>query len=396
MKKIIALMLALALSTSLVACSTSTEETTQTTQTTQTTDAVVETFTTEYEMKGTTSSGNPKNDTFIFNGTTTDGIITELEFDVIRNKGTEGEYSKTDIMGYLMNISDATIEEVDGVLTLTKLSAYGYDPAYAEGAAAQFMVSATAETLTDETTFADLTFVNDATGGTDLVAMDKAIIAYNALAQETGAEAVTEETLVKDLVALHGLYADGSYVAGTNRVSFNGIAGGRSYGEQIQAIEDYILANNMTLEDVYEMFKTVNQSGDDIATRDVIAGATITFVGDFQRMAYVAIHGEIFEGVVAHTENEDGTIKVEVVTQGYGGEIETNITFNADKTVASISVRDHVESDGYGADFLIEGSDFMTALVANGADTDVVAGSTATSNALIKAVTLAQDYVNAL
>ncbi len=395
MKKFISLMLIAALSASLVACS-STEAETETEETTTTTEAVVETFETEYEMKGTTSSGNPKNDTFIFNGTTTDGIITELEFDVIRNKGTDGEYSKTDIMGYLMNISDATIEEVDGVLTLTKLSAYGYDPAYAEGAAAQFMVSASAEELTDELTFADLTFVNDATGGTDAVAMDKALIAYNALAQETGAEAVTEETLVKDLVALHGLYADGAYVAGTNRVSFNGVAGGRSYGEQIQAIEDYILANNMTLEDVYEMFKTVNQSGDDIASRDVIAGATITFVGDFQRMAYVAIHGEIFEGVVTHTENEDGTIKVEVVTQGYGGEIETHVTFNADKTVASVSVRDHVESADYGAEIVVEGSEFITSLTTNGSETDVVSGVTVTSNALIDAVTFAQEYVNAL
>ncbi len=393
MRKIISLMLIAALSLSLAACSSATEETTE--ETTQT-EAVVETFTTEYEMKGTTSSGKPKNDTFIFNGTTTDGIITELEFDVIRNKGTEGEYSKTDIMGYLMNISDATIEDVDGTLTLTKLSAYGYDPAYAEGAAAQFMVSATASELTDELTFADLTFVNDATGGTDEVAMDKALIAYNALAQEAGAEGITEETLVKDLVALHGLYVDGAYVAGTNRVSFNGIAGGRSYGEQIQAIEDHILASSMTLEDVYEMFKTVNQADEEIASRDAIAGATITFVGDFQRMAYVAIHGEIFEGVTTHTENEDGTITAEVVTQGFGGEIETKVTFDADKVITMIEVRDHTETEGYGADILVDGSDYLASLVANGAETEIVAGATVTSNALTKAVTLATEYVNAL
>ena len=53
----------------------------------------VETFSAEYEMVGTISSGQPKNDTFIFEGETTDGIITKLNFDIIRNKGSEDEYS---------------------------------------------------------------------------------------------------------------------------------------------------------------------------------------------------------------------------------------------------------------------------------------------------------------
>ena len=59
-----------------------------------------ETFSAEYEMAGTTSSGQPKNDTFIFEGETTDGIITKLNFDIIRNKGSEDAYSRKDIMGY--------------------------------------------------------------------------------------------------------------------------------------------------------------------------------------------------------------------------------------------------------------------------------------------------------
>lgn len=45
-------------------------------------EAKVETFSAEYEMVGTTSSGQPKNDTFIFEGETTDGIITSLNFDI--------------------------------------------------------------------------------------------------------------------------------------------------------------------------------------------------------------------------------------------------------------------------------------------------------------------------
>ena len=45
------------------------------------------TFSAEYEMKGTTFAGKPKNDTFIFEGKTVDGVITELNFDIVRNKG---------------------------------------------------------------------------------------------------------------------------------------------------------------------------------------------------------------------------------------------------------------------------------------------------------------------
>lgn len=93
----------------------------------------VETFSAEYEMVGTTSSGQPKNDTFIFEGETTDGIITKLNFDIIRNKGSEDEYSKKDIMGYLMNVSDATVEKTEDGYRLATLSAYGYDPAYSDG-----------------------------------------------------------------------------------------------------------------------------------------------------------------------------------------------------------------------------------------------------------------------
>ena len=72
MKKICSVLLALALLFSVTAFAES---------------GKVEPFSAEYEMFGTTSSGNPKNDTFIFEGETTDGIITKLNFDIIRNKG---------------------------------------------------------------------------------------------------------------------------------------------------------------------------------------------------------------------------------------------------------------------------------------------------------------------
>lgn len=104
-----------------------------------------------------------------------------------------------------------------------------------------------------------------------MVTVEKACIAYGYLAREAGVD-LTPETPVKDLLALHGLYADGMFVEGSNRVSFAGYNGGRSYGEQMEAITDYILANHMTLEDVYEMFRTVNQASTPIQDRDTIAG----------------------------------------------------------------------------------------------------------------------------
>lgn len=379
MKKVCSLLLVLALLLSVSACAE---------------DAKVETFSAEYEMVGTTSAGLPKNDTFIFEGETTDGIITKLNFDIVRNKGTEDEYSKKDIMGYMMNVSDATVEAAEDGFKLTTFTVYGYDPAFSDGDAyyAQYMVSSSCDALTEDTLFQDLTFL-DMARPDNAVTLDKALIVYGYLAKEAGIE-LTGETPVKDLLALHGLYADGEFVAGTNRVSFAGYNGGRSYGEQIDAIAAYILENQMTLEDVYEMFRTVNQASTPIEDRDVISGATITFTGDFQRMVYLAIHGELFQGVVNTTENEDGTVVKEVVTQGFGGEIETNVTLDAEGKITAISVRDAQETDDIGAVLTADGSDFLNALIAGQDDldaVDAVAGATVTSNALKQAVQFALE-----
>lgn len=393
-RKWISAAVALTLTFGLGACSTAPEES-ETEQGTENTP-VVETFSAEYEMQGTTSAGLPKNDTFIFEGTTTDGIITELNFDIIRNKGTEDEYSKKDIMGYMMNVSDASVTaNEDGTYTLS-LGVNGYDTAYGEGSAAQFMVTAATNNLTTETTFKDLTFTDLATQSE--IDVERAMIPFGYVAREAGVE-LTPDTLVSDLIAQHGLYKDGAFVEGSNRISFAGFNGGRSYGEQIDAIVDYILANNMTLEDVYEMFQTVNQAGTPIEDRDTISGATISFVGDFQRMVYIAIHGELFQGVVTHT-TADGKTTVEVVTQGYGGEIETHVTFDDEtKRIESVTVRDAQESDGIGAVLTADGSDFLNSLVEGQDDlssVETVSGATMTSNALIDAVNYALEYYNGL
>ncbi len=402
-RKLLAALLATILVLSLAACSADSGETAQPTTsaaeetTVSETEApteteagpVVETFSAEYEMVGTTSAGLPKNDTFIFEGETTDGIITKLNFDIIRNKGLEGEYSKKDLMGYQMNVSDAEVAATDSGYELVNLGMNGYETEFG-----QYMITATCPELTDETVFGDLTITNYT--GEELTP-DQRILIYQYLANEADIE-LTDETPVSELLAIHGLYQDGEFVEGTSRVSFAGFNGGRSYGEQIDAIVEYILDNNMTLEDVYEMFRTVNQQSTPIEDRDTIAGATIAFVGDFQRMVYLAMYGELFEGVTNST-TADGSTTIEVVTQGFGGEIETHVTFDdATRTITAISVRDAQESDGYGAVLTADGSDYLNTLIESQDDLDAVdtaTGATVTATALQKAVLFAKEYYDA-
>lgn len=348
--------------------------------------AETETFSATYEMVGTTSAGLPKNDTFIFEGKTEDGVIVELNFDIIRNKGLEGEFSKKGIMGYQMNVSDATVEETDGGFTLVNMGMNGYTDKYG-----QYMMTASCETLTEESTFADLVVTNY-TG--EVLALEDKLTIYQYLANEAGIE-LTAETPLSELLAIYGLYVDGAFVAGTKRVSFAGYHGGRSYGEQIDAIVAHILENGMTLDEVYEMFRTVNQQSQPIEERDVVSGATIAFVGDFQRMVYLAIHGELFEGVVT-SSTADGKTVIEVATQGYAGEIETHVTFDdATGKIAAIAVRDAQETPDRGALLTANGSDYLNALIAGQDDldgVDAVTGSTVTSDALKKAVLFAGEY----
>ncbi|MDE6107452.1 MAG: FMN-binding protein [Oscillospiraceae bacterium] len=385
-KQITALLLALSLC-ALSACTSKTPTPTPDAST-PTPDAgpVVENFSAEYEMFGTTSAGLPKNDTFIFEGTTENGIIKTLNFDIIRNKGLEGEYSKKGIMGYMMNTSDAEVAKTDSGWTLPHMDIYGYEEAYNFG---QYMVYASVENLTEDTTFGDLTIASY-TG--EVLDMERSLLIYQYLANEANIT-LTAETPVKDLLAIYGLYKDGSFAEGKNRVSFAGYHGGRSYGEQIDAIVEHILTHNMTLEDVYTMFQTVNQQSEPIKERDTVAGATIAFVGDFQRMVYLAIHGELFEGVVSTSPVEGGT-RYEVVTQGYGGEMETYVVINDSGKIVSISVRDSQETPEVGGKLTADNSEFIQALIANQDDlskVDAVAGATFTSKALLKAVEYAQS-----
>lgn len=356
----------------------------------------VKPFNGEYIVKGMSYSG-PINDTYVFAGETTDGVITSLTFDVIRDKGTDKELSKKNIMGYVMNVSDAKIAKEGDALTLS-LGVNGYDTKFGNGnpALAQFMLSASTKNLTAETTFKDLVFFSIAQQ--TVIPAEQALIAYQYLATENGMETLTVDTLVSDLLVKHELFKDGQFVEGSKRISFAGFNGGRSYGEQLDAITAYILDHKMTLEQVYEMFKTENQQTTPIEDRDLISGATISFTGDFQRAVYVAMNGELFEGVSGHS-TKDGNTVVQVLTQGYGGEMTTAVTFNAEGTIVDITVTNGFESENIGALLTAVNSDFIQALLAGQSDVngvDVVSGASVTSTALKNAVVFAQEYYKTL
>ena len=388
MKKLIALA-ALAAVLGLSACATETTEPEATPTPTPSAEAVVEDFSAEYIVTGTSHSGHTYEDTYIFEGTTTDGIITELNFDIISNKGTDAEISKKDIMGYMMNVSDAVVVKTEDGFALENLSANGF-----EKTLMQYMTSASCDNLTEETTMKDLA-VSNITG--EILTPEQAVTVYQFLADEAGIE-LTVDTPVSELLAIHGLYTDGEFKEGTSRVSFAGYNGGRSYGEQLTAISDYILANNMTLEDVLNMFQTVNQQSTPIEERDVVTGATIAFGKDFADVVEVAINGEVAQNETTHETTEAGTV-VTVYTEGFGGEIKTEITFDAEGTITAITVAEANETPELGGKLTAEGSDFIKALIEGQADVDAidnVSGASRTSEALKGAVKAAVEYFNAL
>ena len=68
MKKQLAILAAGAMIMGLAACGSAPKENQTTPTPEESTAPVVESFSAEYEMVGTTSAGKPKNDTFIFEG----------------------------------------------------------------------------------------------------------------------------------------------------------------------------------------------------------------------------------------------------------------------------------------------------------------------------------------
>lgn len=241
-------------------------------------------FAAEYTVVSN-EGGTPHHETLTLEGTTENGILTALRFDVLVNKGQEDEYSKRELSRYPMNTAGAEVTNTAGQWSLPRLDLYGYTEQEGIG---QFAAFASAETLTEATVFADLTFT-DQNG--DPMPLARALLLFQALADE-GDLTLTAETPVTALLALLGLYTHDGFAGGSNRISVAGANGGRSYGEQLDAIASYALAHRMTLAQLYDLLRTENQPAQPIAERDTVSGATITFSGDLQRLVYLALHGE--------------------------------------------------------------------------------------------------------
>lgn len=229
--------------------------------------------------------GTPHHETLTLEGTAENGILTALRFDVIVNKGQEDEYSKCDRSRYPMNTAGAEVTNTASRWSLPRLDIYGYTEQEGIG---QFTVLASAETLTEETVFGVLSFTDQSGAPVELA---RALIAFQYLANE-GELTLTAETPVSALLELFGLYTHDGFAGGSSRISFSGANGGRSYGEQLDAIADYALAHRMTLAELYDLLRTENQPAQPISERDTVSGATVTFSGDLQRLVYLALHGE--------------------------------------------------------------------------------------------------------
>lgn len=377
-----ALLLALGLSVTLTACGNHPAESSTPVPTAEGTAELP--FSAEYTVVST-EGGTAHKETLIFEGTTENGIIKTLNFDVVVNKGQEDEYSKKDLDRYIMNTAYAEVTNTENGWGLAHLDLCGYTEALGIGT---FTVYASAEHLGEDTVFGEL---NIRDGNGEAVELERALTMYQYLAAE-GELTLTAQTPVKELLELFGLYTHDGFAGGHNRVSFAGAGGGRSYGEQLDAIVAHILANNMTLDNVYALFRTENQPTQSISDRDTVAGATITFSGDFQRLVYLALHGELFEGVTDRTAAGEA-LQYRVVTQGYGGEITTDIVVAPDGKITNITVVSDSETPTVGGLLTAENSDFLLTLLAKQEDTslvETVSGATYTSNALIKAVNYAR------
>jgi electron transport complex protein RnfG len=117
-----------------------------------------------------------------------------------------------------------------------------------------------------------------------------------------------------------------------------------------------------------------------------------------------------YDGISAAREITDdaGTITGYAVTtaaRGFAGNITLEVTFETDATtISSLSVISHSETEGYGA--VIATDDYLsqfpgkTAPVAlgdagNDSEIDAVSGATMTSNAVVKAINQAYDFISA-
>lgn len=201
---------------------------------------------------------------------------------------------------------------------------------------------------------------------------------------------IDETTTLAEFLSKVGLYdeEDSLVKNGMTTIELTGAYGGRSFNHQLQAIEEYIVENSLTLEEVYTLLSTNNQGYDE---RDAIAGATIMFDGKMQAIVAQAAGIELPERqamVIGQVEEASETI---ITVKAYGlHEMIVQVRLDDSRNVLEVSVLNHTETEGYGKE-LIEGEYLDQFIDTDLADVDEVAGATLTSEGIIEAVQLAID-----
>lgn len=199
---------------------------------------------------------------------------------------------------------------------------------------------------------------------------------------------IDETTTVAEFLSPLGLYDEEEALVdnGVSNIELTGAYGGRSFHHQLEAIEEYIVANGLTLEEVYTLLSTNNQGYDE---RDAIAGATVMFDGKMQAIVAKAANIEIPERqAMVIGEVQDGTQTL-ITVKGYGlNEMLVQVRFDDAQSIVEVVILSHTETEGYGKE-IIEGDYLAQFIDSDPSEIDGVAGATLTSEGIIEAVALA-------
>lgn len=296
------------------------------------------------------------------------GEVTDIRFDMVSSSGTSKR--STD---YLMNNATFTIGGTSGNQTLD---------IFIGGSStniAQIYNKISASTTADGSELFKANFpVLSSYGPVQHVEE-----IYATLANGLGIT-IDDTTTLADVLTAAGLYdTDNSLVKnGSAYVELTGAYGGKSYDAQLTALEEYIVANTLTLEEAYNLVASTNQGYDN---RDTVAGATIMFDSKIVKIVAEAAGITIDPNATSIVGTTmDGTNTIITVKAKGMYDIVASVTIDDAGNITTITVVSHTETDTLGGKVITDG-DLVAAIIAGQADIDAVdgvAGSTLTSNAL--------------
>lgn len=206
---------------------------------------------------------------------------------------------------------------------------------------------------------------------------------------------INESTTVYDVLSKVGLWNQtGSSVRnGRSVIGLKGRWGGGTFHEQLIALENYIIANDFTLVDLYDFLTNTNQANDQL--RDTVAGATMMFEPKILAIVAQAAGIDLWDGTptVIESIESNGQYEVTVRVKGYH-EMRVKVIFDSSKTITSIVVLSHTETPSIGG-VVIDG-DFINDMIINQnnlSELDLTAGATMTAQGLIDAVIKAKAHI---